>query len=202
MNEQEDFWKHQQGNEYTKRNNNHIQIKNNIHLFSKILSYTKDIKSVIEFGANVGFNLIAIKQLLQNVVLTGVEINQKAFDELKKIVYIKPVHSNILYYTSNNCSDMVLTKGFLIHIHPNDLPTVYKKMYDTTNKYICICEYYNPKPTTVEYHGYQNILFKRDFCKELMTIYKDLSLLDYGFVYHRDNNFPQDDITWFLLEKK
>jgi spore coat polysaccharide biosynthesis protein SpsF len=27
-------------------------------------------------------------------------------------------------------------------------------------------------------------------------------LVDYGFAYHRDPNFPQDDITWFLLEKR
>jgi spore coat polysaccharide biosynthesis protein SpsF len=26
-------------------------------------------------------------------------------------------------------------------------------------------------------------------------------LIDYGFVYHRDTAHPQDDITWFLLEK-
>ena len=30
----------------------------------------------------------------------------------------------------------------------------------------------------------------------------DLTLLDYGFLYHRDNNFPQDDISWFLIEKE
>jgi spore coat polysaccharide biosynthesis protein SpsF len=26
-------------------------------------------------------------------------------------------------------------------------------------------------------------------------------LVDYGFTYHRDNAFPMDDTTWFLLEK-
>jgi spore coat polysaccharide biosynthesis protein SpsF len=26
--------------------------------------------------------------------------------------------------------------------------------------------------------------------------------VDYGFAYRRDPNFPQDDITWFLLEKR
>ena len=28
-----------------------------------------------------------------------------------------------------------------------------------------------------------------------------LQLIDYGFQYHGDHNFPQDDITWFLMEK-
>ena len=34
-----------------------------------------------------------------------------------------------------------------------------------------------------------------------MDKYDDLQLIDYGFAYHRDNNFYQDDITWFLLKK-
>ncbi len=28
-----------------------------------------------------------------------------------------------------------------------------------------------------------------------------LRLVDYGFVYRRDPNWPQDNINWFLLEK-
>lgn len=35
-----------------------------------------------------------------------------------------------------------------------------------------------------------------------MDRYPDLELVDYGFIYHRDNVFPGDDITWFLMEKK
>jgi spore coat polysaccharide biosynthesis protein SpsF len=68
-------------------------------------------------------------------------------------------------------------------------------------RYICICEYYNPTPVEVTYRGYQEKLFKRDFVGEILDMYPDLELVDYGFVYHRDNNFPQDDITWFLIQK-
>ena len=34
-----------------------------------------------------------------------------------------------------------------------------------------------------------------------MERFPNLSLLDYGFVYRRDPSFPQDDMTWFLMEK-
>jgi hypothetical protein len=34
----------------------------------------------------------------------------------------------------------------------------------------------------------------------MLDRFPDLSLVEYGFVYHRDP-FPQDDLTWFLLEK-
>ena len=35
-----------------------------------------------------------------------------------------------------------------------------------------------------------------------MDAYPELRLVNYGFAYHRDESFPQDDITWFLLEKR
>lgn len=31
--------------------------------------------------------------------------------------------------------------------------------------------------------------------------YPDCRLLDYGFKWHRDSQFPQDDITWILVER-
>ncbi|NDB35890.1 MAG: pseudaminic acid biosynthesis-associated methylase, partial [Flavobacteriia bacterium] len=43
---------------------------------------------------------------------------------------------------------------------------------------------------------------KRDFAGELLDTFPDLRLVDYGFAYKRDTSFPQDDITWFLLEKQ
>ena len=36
---------------------------------------------------------------------------------------------------------------------------------------------------------------------EGMTIFGGFRY-DYGFAYKRDPKFPQDDITWFLMEKK
>jgi spore coat polysaccharide biosynthesis protein SpsF len=45
-------------------------------------------------------------------------------------------------------------------------------------------------------------LFKRDFAGEMLEQFADLRLIDYGFAYRRDPAFPQDDITWFLMEKK
>ena len=95
-----------------------------------------------------------------------------------------------------------LIKGVLIHINPEVLPLVYKKLYDSSSKYILIAEYYNPSPVTINYRGNSDRLFKRDFAGEMLETYSDLKLIDYGFCYKRDMVFPQDDITWFLLEKK
>jgi len=51
------------------------------------------------------------------------------------------------------------------------------------------------------YRDHTDRLFKRDFTGEMLDMFSDLELVDYGFVYRRDPIFPQDDITWFLLEK-
>ena len=97
---------------------------------------------------------------------------------------------------------MCLIKGVLIHINPEQLSEVYHKLYLASKKYILIAEYYNPTPVSIPYRGHENKLFKRDFAGEMLDKFQDLFLLDYGFVYHRDNLFPQDDINWFLLKKK
>ena len=97
--------------------------------------------------------------------------------------------------------DFVFTKGVLIHQNPELLPTAYDILYQNSRRYIMLCEYYNPTPVEVVYRGHTSVLYKRDFAGEMMMKYSDLLLLDYGFVYHRDNHFKGDDFTWFLMEK-
>ena len=64
-----------------------------------------------------------------------------------------------------------------------------------------VAEYYNPTPQMIPYRGHDDRLFKRDFAGEILDSFPDLSVRDYGFAWRRDPNFPQDDLTWFLLEK-
>jgi pseudaminic acid biosynthesis-associated methylase len=199
--EQEKFWEGKLGDDYVERSNRPHDLSNNIPLFSKILSRTKSIESVIEFGANTGLNLITIKQLLPNVDLSAIEINKKSVEELGLLEGVRVYHQSILDFVVDYQRDFVFTKGVLIHINPDKLSTVYDLLYKTSKYYICLAEYYNPEPVKIDYRGHQNKLFKRDFAGEMLDRFKDLELLDYGFTYHRDNNFPQDDITWFLLKK-
>jgi len=60
------------------------------------------------------------------------------------------------------------------------------------------------KPSVVElvYRGHAGRLFKRDFAGEMLDMFPGLTLRDYGFAWHRDPGCPQDDLTWFLLERK
>jgi spore coat polysaccharide biosynthesis protein SpsF len=205
MNEQEALWAGNFGDEYTKRMDGDAWIKSNIDFFSNALIKAKGINSILELGCNRGLNLAALEYLDQSTVKSGIDINKDAltklismFDDLK---LDRPfIHcSSIDKYETLNTYDLVFTKGVLIHINPNQLESVYEKMYNLSNKYILIAEYYNPMPAEVIYRGMEGKLFKRDFAGEMMDKYK-LKLVDYRFVYHRGEH-PQDDITAFLLEK-
>ena len=200
--DQEIFWQGEFGDEYVDRNQGDLLLSSNIYLFSKVFKSVRQVSSVIEFGCNIGMNLKAIKQLLPNSILSGIEINNKAINELKK--WSKDVsvkRGSILDIELNLKFDLTLIKGVLIHINPKRLDDVYTRLYEFSNKYICIVEYYNPTPVSIPYREHNDRLFKRDFAGEIMNKYPDLKLVDYGFVYHNDSNFPQDDLTWFLLEK-
>lgn len=199
---QEEFWATEFGDEYIDRNKSEQLLSANINLFSKIFQRTTKIQSIMEFGANIGMNMEAIKHLLPKAHLAAIEINPKAYLKLSEINGITAYNESILNFKTDKKYDFVFTKGVLIHINPDELHSVYKKMYDISSRYICIAEYYSPSPVTIPYRGYSNKLFKRDFAGEMLDEFSNLELIDYGFVYKRDNNFAQDDITWFLIKKK
>ena len=200
---QEKFWAGEFGDHYSDRNNELRLVIPNIALFTKILRRMGRVQSICELGANVGLNLIALHTLLPDAELTAVEINQKAVKELENLKYVKVKCGSIYEGPLKKMQyDLVFSKGVLIHQDPTMLNDMYQILYQSSKRYILICEYYNPTPIEVEYRGNKSVLFKRDFAGELMEQYSDLELLDYGFIYHRDCHFPGDDFTWFLLEKK
>jgi len=198
---QDNFWMGEFGNKYIPRNQNQQLISSSLAMYSKILAKTRGVNSILEFGANIGVNLIAIQQLFSNIELSALEINAIAVKELKKLSLKKIYHASLFDYKVDYQRDFVFTRGVLIHLNPDRLQDTYQVLYESSKRYICLTEYYNPVPVMIPYHGQNDRLFKRDFAGELMDKYKDLKLVDYGFVYHRDSNFPQDDVTWFLLEK-
>jgi pseudaminic acid biosynthesis-associated methylase len=202
LTEQEAFWEGDFGNEYTIRNTGSRLLSANIGVFSQMLGRVSKIESVLELGSNAGLNLIALRQLLPEARLSAVEINQNAAAQLKASLPDVDLHvKSILDFQPNDKWDLVFTKGVLIHIDPDMLPAVYDLMHWSASQYLLVAEYYNPTPTEVTYRGHTGKLFKRDFAGEILDRFSDLSLIDYGFAYNRDHNFPQDDLTWFLLGK-
>jgi pseudaminic acid biosynthesis-associated methylase len=200
--EQERFWSGKFGDEYTERSLSWDHTRRRLGFLIRLLKHVSRLGSVIEFGANIGHNLRALQLLVPAAKLSAIEINDKAFAELNKLNLEEVYHQSILDFQPDFPREMALTSGVLIHLNPDYLPQVYEKLYQSSFRYICLYEYYNPTPVEVHYRGHSGKLFKRDFAGEMMDGYPDLELVGYGFIYHRDPFFPTDDSTWFLLEKK
>ena len=200
LDEQELFWKNDFGDNYTERNNDLLLI-NKIELFKKIFKNI-NIINLLEIGCNRGLNLEAINNIDKYIELNGIEINEKASIIIKNKNICKSIYNKSIFEFDNGDKySLVFTLGVLIHINPERLNEVYTKMYNLSNKYILIGEYYSRNVQEINYRGHQNKLFKRDFCNDIMNLYPTIKLIDYGFIYHNDQKYPLDDITWFLLEK-
>jgi pseudaminic acid biosynthesis-associated methylase len=200
--EQEQFWSGNFGTEYIQRNKSDHLLASNLNFFSKALDKIESIDSVVEFGANIGMNLKALKLLYPHQEQYAVEINPDAAKELAQLIDGKNIfNGSILDFVPAKKTTLSLIKGVLIHINPEVLQDVYTRLYEASKKYILICEYYNPTPVSINYRGHSDKLFKRDFAGEFMDKYPDVELINYGFTYRRDPVFPQDDITWFLMRK-
>ena len=200
---QESFWSGQFGDSYIQRNQSKELLAANLHFFSHVLDKTKNISNVLELGCNVGMNLRALTLLLPNSLLTGVEINENAAKLAKEISDDVSIHQgSLLDFASDEQFDLVFTKGVLIHLAPEVLSDVYRTMANAASRYVLIAEYFNPAPVSIDYRGHQEKLFKRDFAAEFLDANPEFEMIDYKFHYKKTANFSQDDITWFLMERR
>jgi pseudaminic acid biosynthesis-associated methylase len=200
--DQEAFWAGDFGTKYIRRNQGDILLASNLAFFAKALHQTRGFKTCIEFGANIGMNLKALKLLYPGLNAHAIEINADAAKELGNIIPPNQVHNqSILDFSSSDQWDLTLIKGVLIHLNPDVLSEVYDKLFAACGRYLLVAEYYNPTPVAISYRGHSDRLFKRDFAGDILDRYPHLELIDYGFAYRRDPNFPQDDISWFLMKK-
>lgn len=200
MNARDDFWRGDFGNEYNARSPGNEEA--NYRLFKRVLMGF-DLRSIVELGAGTGANLRALRRLRPGAELAAVEINERACEALmadEKAGLQLVANRSLLDWQPERTWDLAFTKGVLIHVAPDDLPAAYAKLVAASYRYILVAEYFNPKPVEIEYRGHAGRLWKRDFAGEMLDAFP-LRLIDYGFVYHRDE-YPQDDLTWFFMEKK
>jgi len=202
--EQETFWRGNFGDNYSSRNDFAALARANTHFFGMIFSHLgRPPCKVVELGPNIGLNLAAIKNICPSTKTVGIEINSSAHSRLvnSNSCDLAINQSLLTFDAKKNAGELSFTKGVLIHVSPEKLELAYSQLYNCSTKFIMVCEYYSPKPLSIEYRGQSEKLFKRDFASDMLDLYPDLSLKAYGFLYHRDNIFPQDDLTWFLMEK-
>lgn len=201
-NKQEKFWKGNFAEGYIERNEGDEILAAKLTAFSYFLRHASNIKSSLEFGGNIGMNERAMSLLIPGIKMDVVEINVDAAAECAKQENVTVYNKSIYDFSTQKKYDLVFTCGVMIHLNPDMLKGVYEKMYQYSRKYVMVCEYYNPDPVEVPYRGFSDKLYKRDFAGEIMDLYPDLTLIDYGFIYRRLMSFPVlGDLSWFLMEK-
>jgi len=205
MTEQEKFWAGQFGEDYIARNEaTPDNISGNLFFFAKILpKLERRPDSIIEFGSNIGVNLRAIRLLQPQAHLTAIEINKSAVTRLREDnVAHEVIHSSLLEFSPTRKYKLSFIKGVMIHISPSQLVDLCHKLAGSSSDYVLIAEYYNRRSEKVEYRGHENKLFRSDFGGLFLDTCADFSLVDYGFSYYRDQFEQQDDLTWWLFQRK
>jgi pseudaminic acid biosynthesis-associated methylase len=163
MTPQEEFWKGEFGDDYTKRNR--VDWRARIPFWEGIIHYT-GARSVLEFGCNAGWNLSAIQRAFPHTGLRGVEINYNALHQASSAGLI--VYDNIY-----GESELVFTAGVLIHIPPEQLRDTMQKLIDASCDYVLAVEYAADEETEVEYRGHKERLWKRPYGK----LYEQMGLI-------------------------
>lgn len=203
--DQEKGWAGELGNAYNQRSPGNEEA--NFYLFRQALyrinGRPRPIvpKTLLELGAGTGANVRALYRLFPDLEITALEINEQAVKTLlggmpKPIM----IQSSVLGWIPARKWDMVLTKGLLIHIPPAQLPEVYDTIYQACGRWILLAEYYSPRLEMIPYRGESDRLWKGPHAEQMLKRYDGLRLLDYGFVSKLDAQ-PQDDVTWWILER-
>jgi pseudaminic acid biosynthesis-associated methylase len=202
--EQEKFWGTTYAEDYIDKNNRFDHALGAVGWEKMLVSIDKaNIRSYLECGCNIGRNLVQLKSVLPRARPSVIEISKPAFD------YVTNNHDLVSAFNGSILDsnfvdgdfDLVFTMGVLIHVNPDHLLRCMEKMYNYSNKYILIGEYFNRTPMSIEYQGEKDRLFKMDFGKLFIQNFK-VKLLDYGFLWgHLFDAAGFDDITWHLFEK-
>jgi len=207
---QEEVWKTIFGESYNHRNNFDNKALDEVYISDIGISRTemnekfigdldRDI-SILEVGCNIGMQLVNLKEMgFKN--LYGIELQPHAVE----LANLRTPGINIIQGTAydipfkNEYFDLVFTSRVLIHLNPTEIEKAIKEIVRCSKKYIYGNEYYADELTEIKnYHGQNNIAWKRNFPQLFLDVSPDLKLLkEEKYKY----TFNDDLDTTYLFEK-
>mgnify|MGYP001600761739 CR=1 FL=1 len=165
---QEQFWSSDEGGgAYTQRNR--VDWRKRVPFWEDVLKRTMP-RSVLEVGANAGWNLSAMGECYPLAgplppKLVGVEINQAALEEAQRAgLDVRHASARALPFRDGEF-DLTFTAGMLIHVAPEDLPTVMGEIVRASAHWILAVEYHDVVEVEVNYRGQDGLLWRRPFSK-------------------------------------
>ena len=163
--------------------------------------------SILEVGANVGQNLMALRSILPGPVLHGGEPNPKARELLQEAGFDATlgVAQDLPFAPSS--LDLVFSSGVLIHIpdFPGDghmgtpLYKACKEIVRVSKRWVVAIEYFSAEPREVTYRGRDGLLWSRDFGQYYIDKF-NLEPIACGFAWKALTGL--DDLTWWVLRKR
>ena len=113
--------------DYIARNEDKNLFASNLAFFSRAFAKAGKISSCIEFGANIGLNMRALKLLYPGMNQYGVEINADAAQKLSEFLGEDGTYlGSIFDFSVNRQFELSLVKGVLIHINSDMLQNAYQ----------------------------------------------------------------------------
>ena len=165
MNEQQNFWVNDYANDYVRKNSEFDRALG-IEAWQKMLVKAEGIETVLECGCNIGRNIRFLNEVVPAATKSIIEISKPAFSFVTQHYELdQSFNGPILDANLERKFNLVFTMGVLIHIHPDELLANMNKIYNYSNKYILMGEYFNRTPQMIKYQGQNDKLFKRDFGK-------------------------------------
>jgi len=203
INSQEKFWREEIASSYLSSNDN-FNTELGVEAWDLMLKKLNKsgLVSFLECGSNIGRNLNLLSVLLPESEMNVIEISPEALEIAKSRFEInQSFQGSIKDSEFEREFDLVFTCGVLIHVNPDDLLASMQKIYNHSNRFVLIVEYFNRTPVEIEYRGQREKLFKRDFGKLFYENF-DCDLLDVGFLWgHLYDTAGFDDMTYWLFKK-
>lgn len=187
-----DFWKGAFGDEYGRRNRPKWQDR--VPFWRQVVENT-EATSFLDVGTNAGWNLLALRSLSGEYVMSGVDVNKDALTQAANegLDVLEGRADQVAELFGTECADMVITSGVLIHIAPDDLTAAMTAIKNASKRWVVAIEYEADTEQEVDYRGHSGKLWKRPYGKLYEAL--GLSLVEFGVA----QGF--DQCHYWLLEK-
>jgi pseudaminic acid biosynthesis-associated methylase len=168
---QEQFLRGSFGSEYLKRNR--VQWNLRVPFWDDIINWVEP-QSVLEVGANAGWNLRAIKSIRSDIDLKGVDVNPDAIAEANAAGFdVEEMSALDVGSRWPSEFDLVATCGVLIHISPDHIHQAMDSIIAASRQYVLAVEYASKVEEEVAYRGHAERLWRRPFA----SMYEDKGLI-------------------------
>jgi pseudaminic acid biosynthesis-associated methylase len=208
--EQSEKWRGEFGRQYSERNrfssaefDETYRIKYGVTRTSLNVRFLGDIPrsvSILEVGCNLGNQLVLLHEMGFES-LDGIEIHEEIVRNAQsRVPFARIAKGSALKIPFDDASfDLVFTSGLLIHISPEDLPTVMNEIHRCAKKWIWGFEYHSAETTEVPYRGQSALLWKADYVRLYTERFADLELI----AQEKLKYLGSDNVdSMFLLRRK